>query len=157
MRSEQEVNRAIDEYSDTIFRICLIHLKNKADAEDVFQEVFMKYALSDKVYENSEHEKAWIIRVALNACKDLIKSFFRSKTVSIDELVSVPCDEKEDFSGVLDAVLKLPEKYRDVIYLHYYEGYSAYEIGKILNKKENTVYSLLSRGREMLKKHLGGD
>lgn len=157
MRSEQEVNRAVEKYADTVFRICILHLKNSSDAEDIFQEVFLKYALNDKIFENASHEKAWIIRVTVNACKDLIKNFFRSRTVSIDELISVACDEKEDLSYVLDAVLKLPVKYRDAIYLHYYEGYTALEIGEILGKKENTVYSLLSRGRSMLKESLEGD
>lgn len=157
MRSEQEVNRAVDKYADTVKRICILHLKNTSDAEDIFQEVFLKYALCDTAFENQNHEKAWIIRVTVNACKDLIKSFFRSRTVSIDELISLPAGEKEDLSYVLEAVLGLPEKYKDAIYLHYYEGYSAAEIGKIIGKKENTVYSLLSRGRLMLKDKIGGD
>lgn len=157
MRSEQEVNRAVEKYADTVFRICILHLKNKNDAEDIFQEVFLKFALNDKEFENANHEKAWIIRVTINACKDLIKSFFRSRTISIDELISVADEEKEDLSYVLEAVLKLPVKYRDAIYLHYYEGYSALEIGEILGKNENTVYSILSRGRSMLKESLEGD
>lgn len=157
MRSEQEVNRAVEKYADTVFRICILHLKNKSDAEDIFQEVFLKFALNDKEFENANHEKAWIIRVTINACKDLIKSFFRSRTISIDELISVADEEKEDLSYVLEAVLKLPVKYRDAIYLHYYEGYSAFEIGEILGKNENTVYSILSRGRSMLKESLEGD
>lgn len=157
MRSEQEVNRAVEKYADTVFRICILHLKNKSDAEDIFQEVFLKFALNDKEFENANHEKAWIIRVTINACKDLIKSFFRSRTISIDELISVADEEKEDLSYVLEAVLKLSAKYRDAIYLHYYEGYSALEIGEILGKNENTVYSILSRGRSMLKESLEGD
>lgn len=157
MRSEQDVNCAVEKYADTVFRICILHLKNKSDAEDIFQEVFLKFALNDKEFENANHEKAWIIRVTINACKDLIKSFFRSRTISIDELISVADEEKEDLSYVLEAVLKLPVKYRDAIYLHYYEGYSAFEIGEILGKNENTVYSILSRGRSMLKESLEGD
>lgn len=157
MRSEQEVNRAVEKYADTVFRICILHLKNKNDAEDIFQEVFLKFALNDKEFENANHEKAWIIRVTINACKDLIKSFFRSRTISIDELICVADEEKEDLSYVLEAVLKLPVKYRNAIYLHYYEGYSALEIGEILGKNENTVYSILSRGRSMLKESLEGD
>lgn len=157
MRSEQEVNRAVEKYADTVFRICILHLKNKSDAEDIFQEVFLKFALNDKEFENANHEKAWIIRVTINACKDLIKSFFRNRTISIDELISVADEEKEDLSYVLEAVLKLPVKYRDAIYLHYYEGYSALEIGEILGKNENTVYSILSRGKSMLKESLEGD
>ena len=157
MRSEVEVNRAVEEYSDMIRRICLYHLKNEADTEDVFQTVFIKYLFYEGSFENAGHEKAWFIRVTLNACKDLMKSLFRRGTVSLEELaeeaVSVPPAQHE----VLDAVLALPSKYKDVIYLHYYEGYTAAEIGGILGKKENTVYSLLSRGRTMLRETLGGD
>lgn len=75
MRSEQEANRALDLYSDTVRRICMIHLKNYADTEDIFQTVFLKYVLSSTVFKNEEHEKAWFIRVTINACKDLLKSF----------------------------------------------------------------------------------
>ena len=87
MRSEEEVNRAIERYSDTVKRLCFVHLKNDADTEDIFQNVFLKYVLSPVVFENSEHEKAWFIRVTINACKDLLKSFFRSRAVSLDEVV----------------------------------------------------------------------
>lgn len=135
----------------------MIHLKNIADTEDIFQTVFLKYVLSSVVFENEEHEKAWIMRVTINACKDVLKSFFRSRTVSIDELVEQPAALMEDNSSVLEAVLSLPEKYKDVIYLHYYEGYTAPEIGKILGKNTNTIYTLLTRARQMLREKLGGE
>ena len=157
MRSEQEVNLAIDRYADTVTRICMIHLKNASDTQDIFQEVFLKYALSTAVFESPEHEKAWIIRVTINKCKDLLKSFFRNKTVSIDEVVSLPAKQEDEYGEVLQAVLSLPQKYKDVVYLHYYEGYSAVEIGKILNKNVNTIYTLLARARKMLQQRLGGD
>ncbi len=157
MRSEHEIDRAVEQYSDMIKRICLYHLKNAADTEDVFQTVFLKYLLYKGSFESPEHEKAWFIRVTLNACKDYLKSFFRHSALPLEELAeeaaSIPAQQHE----VLDAVLALPAKYRNAIYLHYYEGYSAAEIGKILDKKENTVYSLLSRGRTMLREALGGD
>lgn len=156
MRSESEVNRAIDMYSDTVKRICMVHLKNYADTEDIFQNVFLKYVLASDVFENAEHEKAWIIRVTVNACKDLLKSFFRARTVSIQELVELPEKISDEHKEVLDAVLSLPEKYRDVIYLHYYEGYSAVDISKILGKNVNTVYTLMARARKMLYVELGG-
>ena len=76
MRSEGEVNRAVEKYADTVRRICIVHLKNNADTEDIFQTVFLKYVLSSVSFENEEHEKAWFIRVTVNACKDLLKNFF---------------------------------------------------------------------------------
>ena len=157
MCTEQETSRAIELYSDMIRRICLLYLKNHADTEDVFQEVFLKYVLRGAVFESVEHERAWLIRVTVNACKDLLKSLFRRKTVSLEVLSEEAASISSEQHATLEAVLALPEKYKDVIYLHYYEGYNAREIGRILKKKENTVYSLLSRGRELLRQELGGD
>lgn len=157
MCTEQETSRAIELYSDMIRRICLLHLKNHADTEDVFQEVFLKYVLRGAVFESVEHERAWLIRVTVNACKDLLKSLFRRKTVSLEVLSEEAASISSEQHATLEAVLALPEKYKDVIYLHYYEGYNAREIGRILKKKENTVYSFLSRGRELLRQELGGD
>lgn len=154
MRSEEEANRAVDLYGDTVRRICMIHLKNKADTEDIFQNVFLKYVLRTAPFDSPEHEKAWIIRVTANACKDLLRSFFRSRTVSFDVLIETPREMPEDHSDILEAVLALPEKYKDPIYLHYYEGYTAEEIGRNLGKNTNTVYTLLTRARQMLKTSL---
>ena len=157
MRSEQEVNAAIDRYADTIRRVCMLYLKNSADTEDVFQTVFLKYLLSDQVFESQEHEKAWFLREAVNACKDLRKSFFRSRTVSLEELTDLPAQLPEDHREVLEAVLSLPRKNREVVYLHYYEGYTAPQISQILGKNASTVYTLLTRSRQMLREKLGGD
>lgn len=157
MRSETELTRAIEQYADTVRRICLVHLKNQADTEDIFQNVFLKYALRSAPFEGPEHEKAWIIRVTVNACKDLLRSFFHSRTVPLEEAIQQAAPATTEQREVLLAVLALPEKYRNVIYLHYYEGYSAPEIGALLGKKPNTVYTLLTRGRQMLKTALGGE
>lgn len=157
MRSEEEAARAIERYGDMVRRLCLVHLKNPADTEDIFQNVFLKYVLSPVVFESPEHEKAWLIRVTINACKDLVKSFFRSRTVPLEELLDQPAPLSEEHKEVLEAVLALPPKYRDAVYLHYYEGYTAAEIGKLLGKNTNTVYTLLTRARERLRKTLGGD
>lgn len=157
MRSEQETNEAVERYADLVRRLCMIHLKNHADTEDIFQTVFLKYLTSTTVFESREHEKAWIIRVTLNACRDLLRSFFRSRTVSLDTLLDQPVDLAPAHSEVLEAVLSLPAQYRDVVYLHYYEGYTVPEIGKILGKNENTIYTRLTRARGLLKEKLGGD
>lgn len=154
MRSEEEASRAIDLYGDTVKRICMIHLKNYADTEDIFQTVFLKYVLKSPEFQNADHEKAWIIRVTINACRDLLKSFFRSRTLPLDALKEKPGEPAPDHSDVLEAVLALPSKYKDVIYLYYYEEYSAEEIGQILRKNKNTVYTLLNRGRQLLRSSL---
>lgn len=156
MRNEQEVNRAIERYSDTVRRLCMIYLKNHADTEDIFQTVFLKYVLSSVSFESDEHEKAWFIRVTVNACKDLLKNFFRSRTVSLEEIMDQPAALPEDNREILEAVLSLPLKYKEVVYLHYYEEYTAPEISRILNKNVNTIYTLLTRSRQMLMEKLGG-
>ena len=124
MRSEQETIRAIERYSDTVRRICAVHLKNDADTEDIFQTVFLKYVLSSVSFESDEHEKAWFIRVTINACKDLLKSFFRSHTVSLDEIIELSSELPKDYRDVWEAVFSLPQKYRDVVYLFYFEEYT---------------------------------
>lgn len=157
MRSEEAVNRAIENYASTVKRICFIHLKNEADTEDICQTVFLKYAMNDKVFDSEAHEKAWIIRVTLNACKDLLKSFFRKHTVSLDAYVEQGGVVDAAHSEVLEAVLALPEKYRRVIYLHYYEGYPAADIAEILRINVNTVYTQLTRAKGLLRDELGGE
>ncbi len=131
--------------------------KNYADTEDIFQTVFLKYAFSSVIFESEEHEKAWFLRVTINACKDLLKSFFRNRTVPLDELIEQPAEMPPDYREVLEAVLALPSKYKDAVYLHYYEGYTAPEISRILGKNVNTVYTLLNRSRQLLREKLGGD
>ncbi|MCI9488911.1 MAG: sigma-70 family RNA polymerase sigma factor [Dorea sp.] len=157
MRSEDEVNQAVERYADMVQRVCLYHLKNQTDTEDVFQNVFLKYMLHEERFLDQEHEKAWLLRVTINACRDYLRNFFRRNTVSLDVLKEAEAEERKDYREVLEAVMSLPAKYKDAIYLHYYEGYSAAEIGRILGKKENTIYSQLSRARGMLRDKLGGD
>lgn len=157
MKREYEVQRALNQYADTVRRICFCHLNTREDSEDIFQEVFLKYMLSDALFESPEHEKAWLIRVTLNACNDLNRRLFHRRAVPLDMIAELPGQENADTKEVLSAVLSLPGKYKDVIYLHYYEGYSAAQIGQILGKRENTVYSLLARGREKLRAVLGGE
>ena len=157
MRSEQAVNTTIDQYADTIARLCMVCLKNPADSEDISQTVFLKYALCDTAFESEEHKKAWLIRVTVNACRDLLKSFFHSRTVPLDSLLQCPAELPQDNREVLEAVLALPKQYREVIYLHFYEGYTAPEIARLLKKNTNTVYTLLRRAKDILKVSLGGE
>ncbi|WP_394923602.1 RNA polymerase sigma factor [uncultured Robinsoniella sp.] len=157
MKNEQEAGLAIEKYSDMVRRICFVQLKNYHDVEDVFQDVFLKYILNDKPFDSEVHEKAWMIRVTINACRDNLKSFFKRKVLSINELLQEPSYIEESSFDTLEAVLQLPQKYRNAIYLFYFEGYTAIEIADILGRKENTIYTWLSRGREQLKTALGGE
>lgn len=157
MRSEADTNRAIEQYADMVRRICLVHLKNESDTEDIFQTVFLKYVLHSAPFESEEHEKAWLIRVTVNACRDLLRDLFRARTVPLEQWQALaPSSPDPETREVLEAVLALPVKYRDVVYLHYYEGYTAAEIGAMLRASPNTVLSWLSRGRKKLKERMIG-
>lgn len=157
MKEEQEAIRAVGKYADLIRRICFLHLKNQQDTEDISQTVFLKYILYSGAFESEEHEKAWFIRVTVNACKDWIKSLLRHPTTPLEVLSEEASSISDSHQELLQLVLSLSPKYKDALYLFYYEGYSAVEIAKLLGKKENTIYSLLARGRTLLKDQLGGE
>ena len=155
MRSEQEVNRAMERHADTVRRLCLIHLKNHADTEDIFQNVFLKYALSSIRFESEEHERAWFIRVTVNACKNVRRSPWRTRTVGLDA-VAEPAAFQPEEGGVLEEVQRLPAKYREVLVLYYYLGYDTNEIGEILGLRADAVRTRMSRARMKLKHVLEG-
>lgn len=157
MRTEQEVNQAIRQYADLVRRICFVRLKSREDSEDVFQTVFLKYLLYPSPFESPEHEKAWIIRVTINACKDWLRSLTWRQALPLETLREEAAGMGAEDRELLEIVLALPEHYRDVIYLHYYEGYSAGEIGRLLGRRENTIYTWLSRAKTLLRERLGGD
>ncbi len=157
MKSAEDVSRVMETYADMVRRICLVHLKNRHDTEDVFQNVYMKYLLYEGSFESREHEKAWFVRVTINACTDWLRCLSRRKWVPLSVLNEESGSLDSQSAEILEIVLKLPEKYRNVIYLYYYEGYSAVEIAGILGRKENTVYTWLSRAKDMLRETLGGE
>ena len=157
MRSEEEANRALEKYADMIRRICMVNLKSYAATEDIFQTVFIKYVLSPKVFENEEHEKAWFIRVTTNCCKDYFRSLRLRRTEPLDVLRDYEASLSDEASEVLSAVLSLPQKYREPVYLCYYEGYTAPEAAELLGKNANTVYTLLARAKKLLRKELAGE
>jgi RNA polymerase sigma factor (sigma-70 family) len=150
----ENISAALKKYSDMVRRICFLYLQNSTDVDDVFQEVFLKLLQNKTPFRSEEHEKAWLIRATINKCKDLLKSFWRRNTDSI-EYIDLPFEDKTE-GELLQVVLSLPRKYKDVIYLHYYEEYTVPEMAKLLNQKENTIYSHLHRARALIKKKLGG-
>lgn len=157
MKSPEDVNRVVEQYADMVRRICFVHLKSTHDTEDVFQNVFLKYMLFDGGFENGEHEKAWFARVTINACTDWLRGLARRRWVPLDAVLEESDMPDEASREVLEVVLQLPDRYRRVVYLYYYEGYSAVEIAGILGKKENTIYTWLSRAKGMLREKLGGE
>lgn len=142
-------------YANTILRLSYTYLKNIHDAQDVCQTVFLKLLTTSPTFENEAHEKAYILRVTANICKNILRSPWRSKTCSLDVCADIPVPEPTN-NAVLVAVNALPARYRSVVYLHYYEGYQADEIAEILDISSSAVYTRLNRARAKLKKMLGG-
>lgn len=155
MSTNEQAERLADAYADAILRLSYTYLKNTHDAQDICQTVFVRLLSEPREFESAEHERAYVLRMAANACKDLLKSPWRKRTCGLDTVLEVPAPEAEE-SGVLSAVNQLPSNYRAVIYLFYYEGYQAAEIGKILGVPTATVHTRLARGRARLKILLGG-
>lgn len=157
MLDEEAVRQALEQYGDMVRRICFMHLKKEEDVEDVFQNVFFKYAKSTGSFQSSQHVKAWIIRVSINECNSLLRGWFHRKVDLKEDLSMYGMEEKTEYPEVLQAVLSLPRNLKSVIYLYYYEGYKIVEIANILNRKENTIHTWMRRGKKQLKKMLGDD
>lgn len=161
MRPASDIERAIAAHGDAVWRACLLYLA-PADAEDVFQDVFLKFALHDAPYNNDAHEKAWLLRVAINASKDLLKSARRQNT-SVEELadagregeLGTKSDDAElELHAILDAMDALGDPPKTQLYLALYEGYTAREISQMTGMPEGTVYSWISRGKKQLREAL---
>lgn len=153
IRTESEIERVVDEYSDMLFRIGITHLKNRQDAEDIVQRVLLVFLENQPVFQSKDHEKAWLIRVAVNTCRNHLKSAFFRKTIPYDEdrIGSVVYNMEIAERGILKSVLALPDKYRMIIYLFYFEDYTISQIAYVMKRKESTVGSQLFRARQLLK------
>ena len=153
--NRDEAERLVRTYSDLILRLAYTYLKSTHDAEDICQNVFLKLLTGGYTFDSAEHEKAWVIRTTANACKDSLRAAHR-RCVGLEAVAEAAAPEAPD-SAVLDAVMALPQKYREAVYLHYYEGYSVREIAKLLGRSEAAVSAHLSRGRKSLRGTLGGE
>jgi len=143
-----------EKYFNTVYRLALSQTKEKAYADDVTQDVFLRFFKTDKDFQNEEHIKAWLLRVTINCSKDIFLNSWFKKTAPLDEIKDEVIFDSKEKSDIYYAVLELPQKYKAAIHLFYYEDYSVSEIAKILDTKESTVKSQLHRGREMLKEKL---
>lgn len=141
----------IKKHSDMVYRIAYSQMKNKNDADDVFQEVFLRYLKRKPTFENEEHERAWFIRVTLNCSKTALKSFWKTRTVELDESFE---EQEVDIVDLSYALNKLPKKYNAVLHLFYYEDMSVRQIANALELNEGNVKVLLTRARRALKKIL---
>lgn len=147
-----EYTRVVEKYANNVYKIALSYCKNKYDAEDILQNVFVKLFQIEQDFESDEHIRNWLIRVTINSCKDFCKSFWKKHMVGIDEIrqgyvYEFSTAEKSD---LYENVMRLPQKYRAVIHLYYYEDYSIKEISEILGIKETTVQTQLARARVKL-------
>jgi len=143
---------AFERYSDMVFRLAVARVKNRYDADDILQEVFLRFIKQKGKIESEEHAKALLIRITINCSKTLLTSSWFKKTEPLSESLSIAMPNRDTF----DAVLSLPVKYRTTVHLHYYCGYSVEEIAKILKLKPSTVKSQLHRARKILKITLEG-
>lgn len=151
----REAERLVNAYSDLILRLSYTYLRSAQDGEDICQTVLLKLLTGDMAFDSPEHERAWVVRAAVNACKDELRAF-RRKTVPLDEVAETAAPEPPR-SDVLDAVMALPQKYREAVYLFYYEGYSIGEIAALTGRSGAAVSAHLSRGRKKLKTMLEGE
>ena len=151
---ENEFNRIAESYTDVVYRAVLSYCKNISDAEDAVQNAFCKLWKTDTCFADDEHVRRWLIKTAINECKNIWKSYWRRNVTSFDVLESEPSYEQQEDSGLFHEVMRLPPKYSAVIHLYYYEQYSCKEIAAILNISESTVQTRLMRARKQLKDKL---
>ncbi len=154
--TEQELSNAMNTYGDTVYRLALCRLQNAADAEDVYQDVFLRLLEQRAIHWDGKHLKAWLIRTALNRCADLGRLRQRRGTLSLEEVPDMARPVDEAAAELWDAVARLPEKLRTAVHLFYGEGYESGEIGALLGIPAATVRSRLRRARTELRDLLGG-
>lgn len=157
--SRDEMEVILKKYGDMVYRMAYVEVKKPEVADDIYQEVWIKLIRQKAHIEPEEHLKAWLLRTTINTCKDYWKSAWMQK-ISLQEDESkadIVDDRIQEFGYITECVHSLPEKYRTVIHLYYYEGYSQKEIASLLSVKENTVASWMKRAKERLKSMLKED
>lgn len=146
---------AVERYQDMVYRVALHALGSPADGEDAAQEVFLRLYTHPKPFDNEEHRRRWLIRVTVNVCKNTQKSWWRRRRVSLDDVGELPVFDHPEDGALYEAVMSLPEKYRVILELYYYEELTTAQIARTLGLRQSAVTTRLSRGRSMLKEKLG--
>ena len=144
-----DARRAVEKYGNSLYRLCTVMLQNREDAQDAVQECFLRYITKAPDFKDSDHEKAWLIRVATNICKDMLRYRKHASLLSLDEIKAV--STSEDNAQILGMLMTLEEKYKAVLHLHYVEGYGTQEISSMLGISNSAVKKRLQRGREKLR------
>lgn len=144
----------IDKYKDMVYRIAITHVGNRVDADDIFQEVFLRYVRKTIVFESEEHRKSWFIRVTINCSKKHYSSSWLKKTIPLKDIVSDSISNENHL--VYETLLTLPKKYKTALFLFYFEKMPVSEICSVTGVKESTIRSQLTRGREMIRNILKG-
>lgn len=154
-RTQEEILELYDKYYDMVWRICFMQLGNIQDAYDGTQETFIRLMGYSKPFHDKEHEKAWMIRTAVNYCKDILKSAWRKNQIHVDLTEIMKNDSMTDaYNEVFETMMELPEMYRVILYLYYYEGYSLKEIASIIKVNASTVRSRFSKAKQLMKTYL---
>ena len=152
--TDRQFQEAVEHYGDMVFRLAYSYLKNRADAEDVMQETLLKLYTERTDFQSPEHEKHWLLRVAANECRKLLRSPWRRRTGSLDDAEETAVFDRPSQTELFRQVMALPPKYRAAVYLHYYEGYAVKEIAELLGAKASTVQTWLMRARGQLQTKL---
>ena len=153
LRTDKEIAEIFGRHNKTVYRVCFAYMKNTADTEDVVQDTFYKLIQSGMAFESPEHEKAWLIRVASNLCKNALKHWWR-KREDIEDHKNLEGSNSFEIDETFNVVMNLPDKYKTVVFLYYYEGYDSVEISKILNKPQSTIRNYLHEARKILKENI---
>ncbi len=152
--NNKEYTNIVDKYANDVYRVALSYCKSSYDADDILQNTFLKLLKTDTIFKDEQHLRYWLLRVAINECKNLLSSFWRRKIGSLELLEVEPVFSMPEENELFEAVMQLPRKYRLVVHLYYYEGYTTVEIGQLLHMKEATVRTHLVRARKHLRQDL---
>lgn len=155
-RTGRSLREIYQEYLPMVYRIAFTYMKNSYDSEDAAQETFMRLLRCRKSFRDTEHVKAWLIVTVTNVCRDMLRRKRRTE-LNIEDFHTLAAEPAETDNTLMEAILALPDSYKTVIYMYYYEGYSTTETAKILDKSPNTIKTWLSRARAKLKEQLGED
>jgi len=155
-RTDKEIAELYERHVETVYRVCFAYMKNAADADDMMQDAFVNLIKRDCVFVSADHERAWLIRTASNLCKNSLRHWWR-KRENLEDFAGLQFKQPSEVDETFEVIMSPPDKYKTVIYMHYYEGYTSAEIARALSKPQNTILGHLREARTILKNKLGED